>query len=135
MAFDFVTKPVDLADLEITIRKTLDEIGRVRELDRRRAAAERTRREEPRPRAARKLSWKEENAMIASTNAMEQPICSSSSTCIAGAAGWWRVDAPSERSPLLCRPVPSSPQPSATARLHSPNVVALWRNGLSTPCA
>ena len=42
-AFDFVTKPVDLADLEITIRKTLDEIGRVRELDRRRAAAERSR--------------------------------------------------------------------------------------------
>ena len=42
-AFDFVTKPVDLADLEITIRKTLDEIGRVRELDRRRAAAERAR--------------------------------------------------------------------------------------------
>ena len=27
-AFDFVTKPVDLADLEITIRKTLDEISR-----------------------------------------------------------------------------------------------------------
>jgi adenylate cyclase len=42
-AFDFVTKPVDLNDLEITIRKTLDEIGRIRELDRRRAAAERAR--------------------------------------------------------------------------------------------
>jgi adenylate cyclase len=42
-AFDFVTKPVDLNDLEITIRKTLDEIGRVRELDRRRATAERAR--------------------------------------------------------------------------------------------
>ena len=42
-AFDFVTKPVDLNDLEITIKKTLDEIGRVRELDRRRAAAERAR--------------------------------------------------------------------------------------------
>ena len=42
-AFDFVTKPVDLNDLEITIRKTLDEIGRVRDLDRRRAAAERAR--------------------------------------------------------------------------------------------
>ncbi len=42
-AFDFITKPVDLNDLEITIRKTLDEIGRVRELDRRRAAAERAR--------------------------------------------------------------------------------------------
>src|SRR6201997_5544821 len=42
-AFDFVTKPVDLNDLEITIRKTLDEIARMRELDRRRAAAERAR--------------------------------------------------------------------------------------------
>jgi adenylate cyclase len=42
-AFDFVTKPVDLNDLEITVRKTLDEIARVRELDRRRAAAERAR--------------------------------------------------------------------------------------------
>ena len=42
-AFDFVTKPVDLGDLEITIRKTLGEIARVRELDRRRAAAERAR--------------------------------------------------------------------------------------------
>ena len=42
-AFDFVTKPVDLKDLEITVRKTLDEIARVRELDRQRAAAERAR--------------------------------------------------------------------------------------------
>ncbi len=42
-AFDFVTKPVDLNDLEITIRKTLDEIAVVRDLDRRRAAAERAR--------------------------------------------------------------------------------------------
>jgi len=42
-AFDFVTKPVDLNDLEITMKKTLDEIGRMRELDRRRAAAERAR--------------------------------------------------------------------------------------------
>src|ERR1700704_6644234 len=42
-AFDFVTKPVDLNDLEITINKTLDEIGRIRELDRQRAAAERAR--------------------------------------------------------------------------------------------
>ena len=42
-AFDFVTKPVDLSDLEITINKTLGEIARVRELDRRRAAAERAR--------------------------------------------------------------------------------------------
>src|SRR5712671_3429094 len=42
-AFDFVTKPVDLNDLEITIRKTLDEIARIRELDRLRAAAERAR--------------------------------------------------------------------------------------------
>ena len=42
-AFDFVTKPVDLNDLEITVRKTLDDIARVRELDRRRAVAERAR--------------------------------------------------------------------------------------------
>jgi adenylate cyclase len=42
-AFDFVTKPVDLNDLEITIDKTLDDIARVRDLDRRRAAAERAR--------------------------------------------------------------------------------------------
>jgi adenylate cyclase len=42
-AFDFVTKPVDLNDLEVTIRKTLDEIARVRDIDRRRAAAERAR--------------------------------------------------------------------------------------------
>jgi adenylate cyclase len=42
-AFDFVTKPVDLNDLAITINKTLDDIARVRDLDRRRAAAERAR--------------------------------------------------------------------------------------------
>ena len=42
-AFDFVTKPVDLNDLDVTIRKTLDDIGRLRELERRRAAAERAR--------------------------------------------------------------------------------------------
>src|SRR4051795_5532530 len=42
-AFDFVTKPVDLNDLEVTMRKTLDEIARIRDIDRRRAAAERAR--------------------------------------------------------------------------------------------
>jgi adenylate cyclase len=42
-AFDFVTKPVDLNDLEITIRKTLDDSAKLRELERRRAAAERAR--------------------------------------------------------------------------------------------
>ena len=42
-AFDFVTKPVDLNDLEITVRKTLDDIARIRDIDRRRAAAERAR--------------------------------------------------------------------------------------------
>lgn len=42
-AFDFVTKPVDLNDLEVTMHKTLDEIARIREIDRRRAAAERAR--------------------------------------------------------------------------------------------
>jgi adenylate cyclase len=42
-AFDFLTKPVDLQDLEITVRKTLDDISRRRDLDQRRAAAERAR--------------------------------------------------------------------------------------------
>jgi adenylate cyclase len=42
-AFDFVTKPVDLQDLEITIRKTLDDIGKLRDIERLRAAAERAR--------------------------------------------------------------------------------------------
>src|SRR5207249_5654543 len=42
-AFDFVTKPVDLNDLEITIKKTLEDIAKLRELDRQRAAAERAR--------------------------------------------------------------------------------------------
>jgi len=42
-AFDFVTKPVDLADLEVTIDKTLETIAYVRGLDRERAAAERAR--------------------------------------------------------------------------------------------
>ncbi len=42
-AFDFVTKPVDLNDLEITIGKTLDDIGKLREIERLRAAAERAR--------------------------------------------------------------------------------------------
>jgi adenylate cyclase len=42
-AFDFVTKPVDFADLEITVRKTIDDISRLRDIDRRREAAERAR--------------------------------------------------------------------------------------------
>jgi len=42
-AFDFVTKPVDLNDLEITIRKTLDDIAKLRDLDRRASIAERAR--------------------------------------------------------------------------------------------
>ena len=42
-AFDFVTKPVDLNDLEITLNKTLEEIARMRDLERRHAAAERAR--------------------------------------------------------------------------------------------
>jgi adenylate cyclase len=42
-AFDFVTKPVDLADLETTIRKTLADVARLRDLERQRAAAERAR--------------------------------------------------------------------------------------------
>src|SRR5260221_5837842 len=42
-AFDFVTKPVDLNDLEVTIDKTLETIAYVRGLDRERADAERAR--------------------------------------------------------------------------------------------
>jgi adenylate cyclase len=42
-AFDFVTKPVDFADLEVTIRKTLADIAKLREIERQRAAAERAR--------------------------------------------------------------------------------------------
>ncbi len=42
-AFDFVTKPVDLNDLEITVRKTIDDISKLRDIDRRREAAERAR--------------------------------------------------------------------------------------------
>ncbi|MBV9859864.1 MAG: response regulator [Alphaproteobacteria bacterium] len=42
-AFDFVTKPVDLNDLEITMRKTLEDVAKTRALEQRRAAAERAR--------------------------------------------------------------------------------------------
>ena len=42
-AFDFVTKPVDLNDLEITIGKTLDDIAKLHEIEQQRAAAERAR--------------------------------------------------------------------------------------------
>jgi adenylate cyclase len=42
-AFDFVTKPIDMTDLELTVRKTLDEIAKLRDIDRRRAVAERAR--------------------------------------------------------------------------------------------
>jgi adenylate cyclase len=42
-AFDFVTKPVDLNDLEITIRKALADIAKLREINRLREAAERAR--------------------------------------------------------------------------------------------
>ncbi|GAU86278.1 adenylate/guanylate cyclase domain-containing response regulator [Bosea sp. BIWAKO-01] len=42
-AFDFVTKPIDMVDLELTIRRTLDDVARLREIEQRRAAAERAR--------------------------------------------------------------------------------------------
>ncbi len=42
-AFDFVTKPVDFGDLETTMRKTLADVARLRELEQQRAAAERAR--------------------------------------------------------------------------------------------
>jgi len=34
-AFDFLTKPLDFEDLVLTVRKTLNEVGKLRELDRR----------------------------------------------------------------------------------------------------
>jgi signal transduction histidine kinase len=42
-AFDFVTKPIDMTDLEATMRKALDEISKLREIELRRIAAERAR--------------------------------------------------------------------------------------------
>lgn len=42
-AFDFVTKPIDMVDLEVTIHKTLDDIAKLREIERRRDVAERAR--------------------------------------------------------------------------------------------
>lgn len=42
-AFDFVTKPINFGDLEVTINKTLNEIALVREAHRQRAAAQRER--------------------------------------------------------------------------------------------
>ena len=43
-AYDFVTKPVDMRDLETTIRKTAAEVFRLRELEAQRRRAERSRR-------------------------------------------------------------------------------------------
>jgi adenylate cyclase len=43
VAFDFVTKPVDFGDLEVTIHKTLADIAKLREIERLHAAAERAR--------------------------------------------------------------------------------------------
>jgi signal transduction histidine kinase len=42
-AFDFVLKPIDMVDLQATIRKALDEIAKLREIERRRLAAEKAR--------------------------------------------------------------------------------------------
>jgi signal transduction histidine kinase len=42
-AFDFVTKPIDMVDLNATIRKALDEIAKQHEIERRRVAAEQAR--------------------------------------------------------------------------------------------
>jgi adenylate cyclase len=42
-AFDFVTKPVDFNDLEVTIGKTLADIAKLREIERLHAAAEQAR--------------------------------------------------------------------------------------------
>lgn len=42
-AFDFLTKPIDFADLQLTLQKTIGEVGVMREALRRRDAAERAR--------------------------------------------------------------------------------------------
>src|SRR5262245_46796575 len=42
-AFDFVLKPIDMVDLQATIRKALDEIAKLREIEQRRLVAERAR--------------------------------------------------------------------------------------------
>jgi signal transduction histidine kinase len=42
-AFDFVTKPIDMVDLNATVRKALDEIAKQHEIESRRAAAEQAR--------------------------------------------------------------------------------------------
>jgi signal transduction histidine kinase len=42
-AFDFVTKPIDMVDLEATVRKALDEIAKQHEIEGRRVAAEQAR--------------------------------------------------------------------------------------------
>ncbi len=42
-AFDFITKPIDMTDLDVTIRKTIDEIARMREIRRQRDEAQRMR--------------------------------------------------------------------------------------------
>jgi signal transduction histidine kinase len=42
-AFDFVLKPIDMVDLQATIRKALDEIAKLREIERLRLAAEKAR--------------------------------------------------------------------------------------------
>jgi adenylate cyclase len=42
-AFDFVTKPIEFDDLEVTIKKTLDDLNKLREAYRRREAAEQAR--------------------------------------------------------------------------------------------
>jgi len=42
-AFDFITKPIDMTDLDVTIRKTIDEIARTREIRHQRDDAQRMR--------------------------------------------------------------------------------------------
>jgi adenylate cyclase len=42
-AFDFITKPIDMTDLDVTIRKTIDEIARMRAIGRQRDEAQRMR--------------------------------------------------------------------------------------------
>ncbi|HJU18294.1 MAG TPA: response regulator [Stellaceae bacterium] len=79
--FDFVTKPVDLNDLEITINKTLDDIARVRELERRHQAAERARTNLARyfsPNLSR--YWPSATSLWARCGARPSPCCSPTSS-------------------------------------------------------
>ncbi len=67
-AFDFLTKPIDFADLELTIAKTLRSLAQTRELQRRQQEAERARGQLARyfsPAVAASLAAAEDPALLA----------------------------------------------------------------------